>query len=355
MTNICSCSYTMDIGLMEIDEGGADMDKVRGSMESLSAIQITADMEGLDAQSKTILHSKEVLAVILQETIKEYKGYSRKEIMDFIETDSIDDAKEVSVGRTNTQICGDHAEFIQLNEKTSNFDLVFRAKNPLLSQEGVLVSLYVDMEPQKTYKPGYPIEKRGMYYMARRLSSQLSLITEETGYDQLEKCYSIWICRDDISKKERYSISFYEVVNTKNIGTRNTVAKENYDLMTLVVIKLGDKVYNGEKGDEGYGLLRFLNAIMYPHREDFLETISEYIDFSDNEELWKEAEHMGGLGQSIRDECLTEGLEKGIQALILDNLEEKIPMEKIIGKLQKRFDLTKENAERYYERFAEEV
>ena len=77
------------------------MDQIKGSMETLSAMQITADMEGLDAQSKSVLHSREVLAVILQGTVSEYKGYSRKEIMDFIEVDSISETKEVSLdGRT---------------------------------------------------------------------------------------------------------------------------------------------------------------------------------------------------------------------------------------------------------------
>lgn len=49
------------------------MDKLDGSMDALSAMQVTTDMEGLDAQSKLILHNKEVLAVILQGTVEEYK------------------------------------------------------------------------------------------------------------------------------------------------------------------------------------------------------------------------------------------------------------------------------------------
>ena len=40
--------------------------------------------------------------------------------------------------------------------------------------------------------------------------------------------------------------------------------------------------------------------------------------------------------------------------MILDNLEEKIPMEKILAKLQKRFHLTKEKAEAYYQKYAQE-
>ena len=323
------------------------MDKIKGSMDALSALQLTAQMEGLDAQSKVLLRSKEVLAVILQGVVEEYQGYSRREIMDFIEADSIDDGKEVSPGRTNAQILGDSIEFALLNEKVSQFDLFFRAKNPQLSTEKVLIRLHIDVEPQKTYRPGYPIEKRGIYYLARSLSSQLSLVTETTDYGRLEKCYSIWICRDDIPQDDWYSICFYEVVNTKNIGG-TAVDKQEYDLMTLVVIKLGDKMYNGDKADEGFALFNFLNALMYPHKEDFIQVISDYIDFSENEELWKESPHMTGLGQSIYE----EGIEQGIKALVLDHIEENISKDKTILKIQKHFSLTREKAVEYYERYA---
>ena len=210
------------------------------------------------------------------------------------------------------------------------------------------------VESQKSYRPGYPIEKRGIYYLARSLSSQLSLVTENTDYGSLEKCYSIWICRDDIPIDDKYSISFYEVSNTKNIGG-TAMEKGKYDLMTLAVIKLGDTVYNGEKGDEGFELLHFLNTIMYPHREDFIEELSDYIDFSENEELWKEKPCMFSLSQCIYEDGLKEGREQGIASLVLDHIEEHMPKEKSIQKLQKFFSLTEEKAEEYYERFAEEV
>ncbi|MEZ3434422.1 MAG: hypothetical protein K1W34_07340 [Lachnospiraceae bacterium] len=290
------------------------MEKVDGSMEVLSAMQVTADMEGLDAQSRLILHSKEVLAIILKETTAEYKDYSKEEIMEFIEADSVTSLKEVSPGRTNTTVKGDSAEFVMLNEKVSFFDLLFRAKNPGLSTEDVQIDLHIDVEPQKTYKPGYPIEKRGMYYLARSLSSQLSLVTNNTDYGRLEKCLSIWICRDDVPQDMRYSISTYEVVNTKNTCV-STVEKENYDLMTLIVIKLGNEVYNGEKGDEGYELLRFLNILMYPHKNDFMDTVKEYIDFSNNEELWKENDGMIGFGQTILEEGIRRGEERNARTI----------------------------------------
>lgn len=155
----------------------------------------------------------------------------------------------------------------------------------------------------------------------------------------------------------KYSVSVYEITNTEETSACR-IPKENYDLMTLVVIKLGDEVYNGKEEDEHYELLHFLSMIMYPHKEDFVDQMSRYIDLSGNQELQKEVERMSGLGESIykegKEKGKEEGKEEGIQALILDNLEEKIPMERILQKLQKRFHLTEEKAEAYYREFARE-
>ncbi|MCI9026406.1 MAG: hypothetical protein HFG92_18770 [Dorea sp.] len=386
------------------------MNKPKGSMEALSAMQITTDMEGLDAQSKSLLQYAEILAVILRDTITEYKGYSWKEVAEFIELDSITSTTEVSPGRTNTRIRSDTTEYTQLNEKTSLFDLAFCARNPQLSTEDIQINLHIDVEPQKTYTPGYPIEKRGMYYLARRLSSQLSLATQGTDYNLLTKCYSIWICRNDIPKEDQYSISVYEMTNTKNTASKS-IPKENFDLITLVVIKLGNTVYNGDEEDENYQLLRFLNTIMYPHKDDFMDTVSEYIDYTDNDALRKEVTHVStieeikyeGMRDELREELteeltkeltveltkeltekITEDLtekitqnltekitqnltekitqnltekitqnltEKTIHTIILDNLEEHVPKDRILTKLQKHFNLSKEESEHYYNTF----
>ncbi|MDD3338754.1 MAG: Rpn family recombination-promoting nuclease/putative transposase [Lachnospiraceae bacterium] len=46
------------------------------------------------------------------------------------------------------------------------------------------------------------------------------------------------------------------------------------------------------------------------------------------------------------------GIEQGIEALVMENLEEKVDRERILGKLQKWFGLNQEQAEKYFERFA---
>ena len=51
------------------------------------------------------------------------------------------------------------------------------------------------------------------------------------------------------------------------------------------------------------------------------------------------------------NEGIQQGIQQGIQILIEDNLEEKIPEDRIIEKLQKKFKLNKEEAVKYLEKF----
>ena len=180
---------------------------------------------------------------------------------------------------------------------------------------------------------------------------------------------------------------------------------------TLIVIKLGDEVYNGDKEEEGYVLFRFLNLIMYPDKDDFMVNVSEYIDYSDNEELWKEVTDVSTIEQ-IKYEGMKEKLTKelteqvtkdvteqvtkevteqvtkdvteqvtkdvteqvtkditeqvtkdvtdqitkeGIRIFILSSLEDNIPKERTLAKLQRHYHITKEKAEQYYREFTAEI
>ena len=70
--------------------------------------------------------------------------------------------------------------------------------------------------------------------------------------------------------------------------------------------------------------------------------LTEYDERAEREYLRKEAIEIG----------LEEGLEQGISIFILDNLEEKVPRERILAKLERRFSLTPEQAEQYFEKYA---
>lgn len=289
---------------------------IPGSMEVLNSFQMTEESAGLDRASKELCKNKEVLAIILKGAVREYADYSYVEIMDFIEGDSITNEKSVTPGLTNTRIRGDGKEFAALNEKLSDFDTEFTAINPGLSRGEILVRLHIDLEPQRTYRPGYPIEKRGIYYLAREFSAQLSLVTADTDYNRLEKCYSIWICKNDVPNDEKFSISVIEMSNTANYGDCHP-EEANYDLLTLVIIRLGDDIYRHMEDTDKDHMMEFVHAIMYPHREDFLDTIKKRIDFSNNKELWKEVDDMTGLGASVMYDGYVKGIQEGRHNLLM--------------------------------------
>jgi hypothetical protein len=284
-------------------------------------MQLTEKTAGLDSASKEMLHNIDVVSFIMKKVVREYQEYSIDDIKGFIEESTMSEDTDVSQGRTNTEVSSDNKEYQALNEKTSNFDFTFDARNPNLSNKEMRVNIHFDFESQLDYRPGYFIEKRGVYYLSRRISSQLSLVTDNTNYNSLEKCYSIWICRDRIPINERYSVSVYEFKNTQSSGDF-APPHEAYDLMTLVIIRLGDKVYDGKEEDEYYDLFKFLNLIIYPHDKNFINDIKPYVDFSNNPELWKEADNMSGLGMAVyNDGCedATERLNKLISILIKNN------------------------------------
>ena len=280
------------------------MDKAKGTLSVYSAAQLTHNMQGLDDESKLILRQKPVIANILQAVVDEFKEFSKDEIIEWLEFVDVREDVEISNSRANSDVVkGDDTEFSELGEMLSRFDKLFTVRNPRLSTGDIVVNLHVDIESQKNYRPGYPIEKRGIYYLARELSSQIPVVSLNTDYNILEKCYSIWICRDNIPENEAYSISKYKFTNTEGI----CYSEADYDMMELVIIRLGRKDWNGEDG-----IFDFLNLIFYPHNKDFEERFGKYIDLSQYEELRKEAKKMSGLGECVYAEGKAEGIAKGV-------------------------------------------
>ena len=69
----------------------------------------------------------------------------------------------------------------------------------------------------------------------------------------------------------------------------------------------------------------------------------------------REAEYMKLQERDQRnsEEGFAAGLQEGINALILDNLEEGVTKERIIEKLMKRFGLKREDAEKHITHFSQ--
>lgn len=125
----------------------------------------------------------------------------------------------------------------------------------------------------------------------------------------------------------------------------------------------GMEILQSSELDMGEGDIKRMQSVLYALAVKFLK--------KDELEQVKESIGMTVLGQMIWDMGLEKGIktgmqqgletgmetgkEMGIRALILDNLEEGVPKERIIKKLTLRFSLKESDARVYYERYGIDV
>lgn len=103
--------------------------------------------------------------------------------------------------------------------------------------------------------------------------------------------------------------------------------KEDYDLLQLVIIRLGKKAYQAEETD----LFEFLTAI-----ESSMES---------------EVENMKGFGMAIFEDGVEVGIERGIEALIETCAELNISKMDVRKKVAQKYALSDEKAYEYVERY----
>lgn len=193
-----------------------------------------------DAGMKQLMSNKEIIIPILQMTVPEFKTCSQEEILQCLDISSItkdDFVSDIPNVEKDLRLTKEDSELSSLVEKLVRFDIRFKIINPKLSTEKIRVNLHIDMEAQKSYRPSnpsYPILKRAVYYVARDLSSQLSTITQTTDYSKLEKCYSIWICAEDVPKKLQNTLTEYSFSKKDIIGVADE-PEEDYDLITIFI------------------------------------------------------------------------------------------------------------------------
>ena len=297
------------------------------------AIREAEYKEKNDAACKKILASREVLAHILKGVVPEYADSFVEEIADrYIEPDEILVNVPVSPGLTSKKefIEGRQQEDSIQGEATVFFDVKFRAllpekKTDQKQADHVQVYLYMDVEAQNRYYPGYPLEKRGIYYLSRLISAQIPKISQDTDYRILQKCYSIWICMgDDIPKQEQNSITEYSF-GKKDVYGISRSRQRNYDLMSMVILRLG----KGSTEERTLGMLKtlFLGSM---NPEERLEKLGKDYQMKVSEEMKMEVRNMYTFSQLIEDQATRRGMEKGMAKGIEKGIEKGITIYKTL-------------------------
>ena len=165
--------------------------------------------------------------------------------------------------------------------------------------------MYLNLEAQSDYYPGYPIEPRGIYYASRRLTAQLKKVDKDTNYGSLQKVYSIWLCMGNVPVYAENTVSLYSLNKNDIIGIvkRN---KEIYDLITVIIMRYTDKT---ELKDQTLQMLQTLSSDRLSKKEKLkrLKNLGMRVDDRIEEGVGK----MCNMGDYIEAKAIKKGMLMG--------------------------------------------
>lgn len=281
-------------------------------------ITVSGDKAAYDAACKRLLANKVILAWIMKSCIEEYRDLDVEEIAEkYIEgepqvakTTVNPDEEILSRGE---QIKGSKTEDSTIKEGTITYDIRFYA---IVPKTGESISLIINVEAQNDFYPGYPIIKRGIYYCSRMVSSQYGVEFVDSHYEKIKKVYSIWVCANPPKYRENTINRYF--IQEENLVGDVVEAKENYDLLTAVVICLG------HSGDEKYtGILKLLDVLLSSETgpEEKKKILQKDFHIKMTKTLEGEVQTMCNLSKGVEEKGIAKGIAKGISEGITKGIE----------------------------------
>lgn len=284
-------------------------------VENILAKNITAagDRANYDVACKRLLANKIILAWIMKSCLEEFQEFTVDEIADkYIEGNpqiaKIAVNPEEETDSKGEQIEGSKTEDSTMKEGTVTYDIRFYA---LVPQTAETIKLILNIEAQNNFYPGYPIIKRGLYYCSRMISSQYGVEFTDGHYEKIRKAISIWICADP-PKYHENTITRY-TVQEENIVGNIAEKRENYDLITAVIVCLGNA------GDDKYtGILKLLDVLLSSERkpDEKKRILQDDFNIKMTRELESEVLLMCNLGKGIEEKGIKEGILSSIKNLM---------------------------------------
>lgn len=262
-------------------------------------IDAAGEKADYDESCKQLLSNKQILARILKSCAEEFVDCSLKDIEEkYIE--GTPQISEIAVHQDEEGefIKGMNTEDASMSEGTIFYDIRFDVISP---KDGQMIRMFVNVESQNKYNPGYPLTKRGIYYCSRMISRQYGTEFTKSHYEKLKKVYSIWICMNPPVEKEN-TITEYSITE-KNLVGRMTEEKENYDLLSVIM------VYLGKPDDKNYeGLLKMLDVLLSDQIQPKVkkDVLKNEFDVEMTENMERTASTMCNLSEGIVDRTTVE-------------------------------------------------
>lgn len=203
-------------------------------------------MTSYDASCKRLLSNKTILAWIIKSCIKEYEACEIEYIAKYcLEENSMVGQAAVHPDEVfcGEQIRGSAQQDTSAQEGTITYDIKVCAWLPGTEERKERGRLFLDIEAQNDFHPGYPVVTRGIYYVGRMISAQYGTEFTHSRYGDLKKVYSIWICSNP-------PVGLRRTMNTYGITEKCLAGavkepENHYDLLEVLLspyMRAGEKI-----------------------------------------------------------------------------------------------------------------
>ena len=228
-----------------------DLEEIRvdiGEKEDVKR-NIICTHNSTDAHVKNILTRPVVLAWILKPIVAEFKpDITITEIISLL-TEQYPNMKNLPVHLLTARISTSENDVVNEYGRTI-FDIFFELRIPAeLSRSGKETTVYIDLEPQNLASIHYNIWIRAAVYAALMLLIQRGRIGGffSDDYDQVKKCYSIWICRN--APLEEQNLVFGKGEHKRLLyGNQTKPADELPQIVDQVLVNLSDTLEKQQSG-----------------------------------------------------------------------------------------------------------
>ena len=290
---------------------GDKKDKSKSSLSNM--LDTTGQRARYDNCVKRILSVKTILARILQGCTTEFENLS----VDYIAEHCIENDVEIStiavdrdvLDRISKEQCeqieGLNTEDVTIREGKIFYDLRFSATAP--GQKGA-IQLIINVEAQNDAETERRTTKRAIYYLSRLVSAQKDKVFKKRHYEKIRKVYSIWILTDP-AKSKKNTITRYRILEEPLVGAATT-NKDNYDLMTAVMIRLGDP-----DESDSTPILQFLNLLLSPtlQSHEKQSALADKFNIKMTSQVEEEMETMCSLAEGLERKAAAKGKAEGLK------------------------------------------
>lgn len=279
------------------------MDQLEPSFES--AINNVDTRARYDAEAKMLFSHKMPLAYIIQAIVPQFKGISLAEIEPYIDSQVYIESYPMREGTSvrRPKILGLSTESKIPNEGELFYDILFRLLLPNTNGDYV----YINIEIQNNFYPGYDFTNRAVLYAGRLFSQQLERDFADNDYDKLKSIYSIWIFVNCPKKAQNSTIRTY--LAQEALSGKYSVPLRQ-DLINLVFVHLG----NSKTHENGSPLEQMLYTLLTDDiaPKDKITTLKNTFHMTVSHELEENIMKKSYLADALLNKGIHEGFDRGL-------------------------------------------